>query len=299
MLNLNALRVFHMVATKQSLSKAAEALFISQPAISNTLKKMQNEKKVQLFYKTGRTLALTEHGLALHALTTRFFAMEAEIEHLLGSIHSNTKRTLHIGLATIYERFGIGEIKKQFSEIDSNLAISIHSGNSKSMLAMLQDKSIDIAIAANLSSYENFVSHFYREHEVFLVAPRGHRLYGKSTFTSEDIRGERMVLKEVGSAVRKTLSTFFNAYSITPDIVMELSNLDSMLNLVESEKCLTFLPDMSVEDITTTRKGFSNARCKDHALLFSTFVIWHNSEDYDLVKKNYIEQFCALQTVCI
>lgn len=297
MINLNALRVFHVVASKQNLARAAESLFISQPAVSNTLKKFQAEKGVQLFYKVGRTLALTEHGEALFALTTRLFAVEMEIKELLEGMHRSSKRTLHVGLATIYERFGIGEIKQQFSEIDSNIAISIHSGNSKTMLGMLQDRTIDIAIAGNLFTYENFTTHFYREHEIFLVVPKGHRLYGKSHFSSEDIRHERMVLKEAGSSVRETLNSFFSAHAIVPNIVMELSNLDSMLSLVGTERCITFLPDMSITDTALPKKGFSKARCKDSPLLFSTYIIWRSAEEYDSVKKQTIEKLCALQNV--
>lgn len=302
MLNLNMLRVFHVVAKNKSVVKAANVLFISQPAVSNALKRLQRDSGIRLFHKTGRTLTLTENGTALYSLTVRLFDVEKEIEKLFGHVSSKARQTIHVGLVTIYERFGIADIMRYFSEIDSALSVSIHSGNSKSIIEMLQNHSIDLAISGDVPVSDNrgdnpgysLIRHFYKRHEVFMVAPRGHALYGKTTFTSEDLRGQRVVLKEAGSSVRKTVDVFLDKFAINPVIVMELSNIDAILNLARSERCLAFLPDMSINNAQTSEELFSVARSEEHDLSFSTYIISHAPEKYADTTRRIIDRFCEV-----
>lgn len=294
MLRLNLLRVFHVVVQKQSVLKASEALFISQPAVSNALKKLQSDIEIRLFYKKGRALALTEHGQALYTMTTRLFGVEAEIEAFLEQIKSNAKQNIHLGLVTIYERFGIEEILQYFSSIDKSISVSIHSGNSKSIVEMLQNNRIDMGISGNVVQDANLQYMPYKRHKIFLVAPKGHKLYGNKTFTVDDIRDEPMVFKESGSSVRQTVDNFFGKYAVTPNSIMELSNLDSILNLVKREKCLTLLPDLSVQEKLGKDRSFSIAKSTDDSLAFNTYVVWHKEGMYAESTRNIIEQFCAL-----
>ncbi len=294
MLNLNMLRVFHAVAKNKSVVKAATALFISQPAVSNALKRLQRDSGIRLFHKTGRTLTLTEHGAALYILTVRLFDVEKEIESLFGHVSSKARHTIHVGLVTIYERFGIADIMRYFSEVDSSLSVSIHSGNSRSIVEMLLDHSIDLAISGDVVVNDSLRQNFYKRHEVLMVAPRGHALYGNPTFTGEDLQGKRVVLKEAGSSARKTMDVFLDKFAVNPIIVMELSNIDAILNLAKSELCLAFLPDMSINETHISEGLFSVARSEEHDLSFSTYIISHAPETYAETTRKIIDRFCEV-----
>ena len=289
MLNLNLLRVFNAVVENKSVVKASERLFISQPAVSSSLKKLRDEVDVPLFKKTGRNLVLTEHGEMLYELTRRMFDTEKEIEDLIARLNSREMLSIHIGLVTIYERFGVEEILHYFAEIDKNISVAIHSGNSSAIVEMLGSKSWDMGIAGNVIKNKKLLYTPYRQHEVFLVAPKGHRLYGKKIFSASDINGERVVLKERGSSVRATVDNFIIRDSVQIMPIMELSNIDAILNLVETEQCLTFLPDLSVADIARGR--FSKARLKGEKLIFSTYVVTYQPMEYTSSKRKIIEAF--------
>jgi len=289
MLSLNLLRVFNAVVEEKSVVRASEKLFISQPAVSAALKKFQAEIDVRLFHKAGRNLALTEQGAMLYELTKRMFETEHEIEDLVRSLNSKEKRVIHLGLVTIYERFGVEDILHDFAEIDKNISVSIHSGNSARILEMLGNKRWDMGIAGNVTLDKRLRYDFYRSHEVFLVAPKGHRLYGKKEFSAADINGERVVLKEPGSSVRATLDKFFSQDKVRIVLVMELSNIDSILSLAEAENCIAFLPDLSTKGLD--KKLFSKARRKGGALSFSTYVVTHPPSEYTTAKRAIIEAF--------
>jgi DNA-binding transcriptional LysR family regulator len=289
MLNLNLLRVFNAVAEHKSVVRASEKLFISQPAVSTALKKLQDEIDVRLFQKFGRSLSITEQGALLYALTRRMFTTEKEIEELVANLNSKEKQSIHMGLVSIYERFGLKDILHDFAEIDKNLSISVHSGNSTTIVQMLGGKHLDMGIAGNVVKDLKLRYDLYREHEVFLVAPGGHRLYGRKIFTAEDIRGERVVLKEPGSSARTTLDNFLarNDARVVP--VMELSNIDSILHLAEAENCITFLPDISLTDVD--EKRFSKAGLKDERLFFPIYVITHPPSEYTNAKRQIVKAF--------
>lgn len=289
MLSLNLLRVFNSVVEQKSVVRASEKLFISQPAVSTALKKLQEEVGIRLFHKSGRTLALTEQGVMLYELTKRMFEMEKEIEDLVTRLNSKEKQTIHLGLVTIYERFGVKDILHDFVEIDKNLSVSIHSGNSATIVEMLGNKRWDMGIAGNVVQDKRLCYDFYRKHEVFLVAPKGHRLYGKKFFSAEDIHGERAVLKEPGSSVRTTVDSFFTRDAVQIVPVMELSNIDSILSLAETENCIAFLPDISIRGVDKER--FSKARLKESGLAFSTYVITHSLSEYTTSKRQLIIAF--------
>lgn len=293
MLNLNLLRVFHEVAEKKSVAKAAATLFVSQPAVSNALKRLQQESGVYFFHKTGRTLTLTSHGIELFSLTTQMFTLESKIEKMFNEAKEHSRHSIRLGLATIYERFGVAEIKKYFSAFDDAIAISVHSGNSLALLKDLEEQNIDIAIVGDVLRHQKFSYQFYKQHHIYLVVPKGHRLYGKKEFSHADIRGERMVIKEKGSSVRKTVDAYIDTYAVHPAVIIELSNIDAIFNLVNLEKCLTFLPDLSITEQPDPGGMYSIARCTDIDLCFSTYIVRHVHGEYPDATREIITQFCA------
>ena len=294
MLNVNLLRVFHEVTEKQGVSGAAAALFVSQPAISNALKRLQEDSGVNLFYKAGRSLTLTKQGQRLHEMTTQLFSLEEKIEGFLSEARAVSECSIRIGLATIYERFDAPKIKKYFTDVADNIVISVSSGNSRALLKRLEEHTIDMAIVGDVIRTPHFNYQFYKQHHIHLVVPRGHRLYGKKEFSHLDLRGERMVLKEVGSSARKAVDAYNEAFSINPVVVMELSNIDAIFCLSCQEKCLALLPDLFITGYGDTKQLFSTARCTDMDLGFSTYIVWHADGNQSGATRGIIEKFVQL-----
>ena len=294
MLALNLLRVFHIVAQTQSVVKASKAMFISQPAVSNALKKLQKDLDIRLFRKSGRILVLTEHGEALYEKTGRLFEVESEIEAFLAEIQANARKNIHVGLVTIYERSGLARIMQYFSEIDPSISVSIRSGNSRAIVEMLQNNSIDMGISGNVVIDASLHYKPYTKHEILLVVPRGHSLYGRESFNVDDIERERMVLKEIGSSVRHTIDKFFAKFAVSPNAIVELSNLDSILSLTARENCITFLPDWFVAEKLSGDDSFSIARSAQEEISFSTYVVWRKDGANSESIRRFVGQFCDL-----
>ena len=261
MLNLHLLRIFHAVAHHQSVIHAATSLHITQPAVSNAIKKLQHEYEVSLFYKSGRHLKLTEEGINLYTFSQQIFEIAQQADSYLMQLKPNAPRNIRIGLVTLYERYFVDKIVNIFHEIDSSVTVSIVSGNSSSVLQMLLHGDVDMAVSGSQTLENKLKRFFFKKHNVYLFAPQGHPLYGKKTFNAKDLKSQKIISKERGSAIRQTVDTYLNKYSIQVDSVVELSNLDSILDLATKEKCLSFLPE--------THQSIENSTIKQESLLIA------------------------------
>ncbi|MBO4318327.1 MAG: LysR family transcriptional regulator [Mailhella sp.] len=290
MLNLNQLRIFYEVARTRSVVRAAEKLFISQPAVSTGLKKLQHQYGISLFTKEGRNLSLTKDGEQLLEISERIFSSELEAESLLHSLRSPQSITLNIGLVTLYERSGLVDLISKFQTINNKIKLSIHSGNSRSLIEQLLLKQIDMAIASNVTSARFKNCFFYKKHRIYLIVPKGHRLYSEKLFSPADIQGERVVLKEPGSAVRAGVDSYLKKNGLSIDVFAEFSNFDSMLEVMLKNKCIAFFPDDIISHVNMSSDLFSILDTDQSPIEFSTYFYIRNIATYPENYQKYMAE---------
>ncbi len=289
MLNLNMLRIFHAVAEHNSVVGAADSLFISQPAVSNAIKKMQNEYEVSLFYREGRHLRLTEEGKNLYKFSQQIFDISRQAETYLEQLKTSQFTQIRVGLVSLYERYFVDNMVNIFHELDPSLSVSIVSGNSKTVLKMLLRGDVDISINAILKPSKSLRNIFYKRHKVFVYAPQNHEFYGKKTFRAQDLNKQRMIYKEDGSAVRQASDAYIERYSIKPTAIIELSNFDAIMDLAYKEKCLCFLPEISGEfKNDRDEKSFLDAEEGD--LFFDVFFSFLPNHRYSPAQLGFFNQ---------
>lgn len=294
MINLNLLRVFHITAKLQSVTRASEELFITQPAVTKSLKNLERLSPMPLFRKKGRSIALTEHGRALLSLTSRLFDVVGEVEAYFNHPASTGGHVVRLGLPPLYERYEIITILNKLALIAPQTSISIFPGSTATLLEMLRESVIDFAIVGESHADAGMCFAPYKKHEGGLIIPAGHRLFGNKYFTREDVCGERLILKEKGSTIRNMADTFFRQAGLTPYVFLELSNIDAILNVIIQEKCLTFLPDFSLRQSKISSRLLHIAKTKEYDFCFSTFVAHRPLELYIPQTRELISAFMAL-----
>lgn len=280
-----------MAAKHKSVNRAAELLFVSQPAVSNGLKRFQQEIELELFEKQGRRMVLTPTGEKLAELTERLFNTENDIEQYISEITQKRTDSIRIGVATLYERFAMVDLMACFDNTDSDITISVTSGNSRSLLQSLKDNEVDMILSGDVGVHEHFYLNFLKKHHIGLVVPEGHKLYGNPTFSLEDLSGELMIMKEEGSAVRRSVDSYLSENDVPFDIKTELSNLDTILSIASKEKCITFLPDLALDHILTDSSPFSVSYPEHGELSFSMFLITLPENSYPRWLWNRIQSF--------
>ncbi|MCI8659478.1 MAG: LysR family transcriptional regulator [Lachnospiraceae bacterium] len=170
--NLSQYRIFHAVAQAGNISKAARELYISQPAISKAISKLEDSLNTTLFTRNSRGVQLTEEGRILFSHTKAAFEELASGERELKRIREFNLGHIRIGVSNTLCRFIMVSYLKGFIEKYPHMKITIESQSSTHTLTMLEQQRIDIGLTAEPKASKNLVFLPIMEiQDTFVAAP--------------------------------------------------------------------------------------------------------------------------------
>ena len=155
--NLSQYRIFHAVAKAGNISKAAKDLYISQPAISKAVSRLEENLGTTLFTRGSRGVQLTEEGKILFEHTCAAFEALSQGEQELRRIREFHLGQLRLGGSNTLCRFVMVSYLKHFIEQYPHIKITIENQSSARTLAMLEQQQIDIGLVAEPKSLKNLV----------------------------------------------------------------------------------------------------------------------------------------------
>ena len=228
-MRITQLRSFHAVAQHGSVTRAAQALHVSQPTMTTQIRALEETYGVELFYRHGRGLTLTPTGESLYAVSLRIFSDEAEALGLLKE---------HGGLRTGELRLGaVGphhamEIVAAFQPRYPGIRISMRSGNSEEMIDGLLAYRTDVAVLARYHDDPRLHAVPYRTHPVVLLVPRTHRFARRRSVKLADLADEPMLMREPGSTTRHALEAAMQEAGVSPKVAMEIGSREAIREAV-------------------------------------------------------------------
>ncbi|GAA0349294.1 LysR family transcriptional regulator [Bacillus horti] len=248
-MNLHALRIFTEVAKTGSVTRSAENLLLSQPAVTAQLRNLEKELALKLVTLNGRNIQLTEAGETLAVESKRLFSLEAEIEKKMGEIltgHQGSLRVCSTQLPSmkILPRW-LAQYKKKYPMIN----VQMFKGSSQVAMSQLLDYSVDIAFVCS-EVYEEKVDviPLIRDTLIFIVS-RGHHLGGRSVSLATVMK-EPFVFREKGSATRKKLVSLCERESIQePKMGIEIEGLSESIEAVKAGYGVALVSEFAVKDL--------------------------------------------------
>ena len=196
------LKAFHAVAVHTGFSRAAEALGLTQPAVSDHVRKLEETYGVQLFTRAPSGVALTDMGRKLFAIAERQFEAETEAMELL-----SRGRTLEEGQLTIGADAAVHILPElvRFRLKHPKLSVRLVTGNSAQLVKRLEDFSIDIAITAERPPGPAFLARKHRSDRLVAVVQRSSRLAKLPDMPFAQLVKLPLILREQGSMTRTLL----------------------------------------------------------------------------------------------
>jgi len=196
------LRAFHYVATYGGFSRAAEALNLTQPAISDQVRRLEEAYDILLFDRIKRQIRLTEKGAALLKSTNQMFDAEAQALDYLNETRALEAGTLRILVDSAYH---VTPILKAFQARYPTIKISMRVGNSEDVIEALQDYTTDIGVVGALSDSSKFeVLPLGKSPLIAFAAKAG--AYGRyKELSYKDLTKAPLVMRERGSKTRQKL----------------------------------------------------------------------------------------------
>ncbi len=212
------LRAFHAVATYGGFSKAARQLNISQPAISDQVRKLEGWYNIRLFERKRRSVVPTELGFRLFELTKRMFEQEKEAVTLLSE--SEALRTGSLRIAADTPLHSVNLIGA-FREAYPGISITLSTSNADDVLSRLYDFNADIAVLADVPDNDQLQFLPLRTDLLVAFVNASHPWADRKTITLKELCTEPMVMRESGSKTRMTLEKELDARDLTYDLALE------------------------------------------------------------------------------
>jgi DNA-binding transcriptional LysR family regulator len=243
-------RVFIEVAANLSFSKAAQVLFVTQPAVSKHIRALEDQYKLPLFERKGSSIVLTEAGNKLNEYLLQATEIERKIEYDL-SILSNVSQAsghLRLGASTTIALYILPSVLSGFQREYSNIGVQLVNRNSEYILNALLTHEVDIGIIEvenklTTVSYKHFMSD-----EVIPVCSAKSPLAGKS-LTLKQLLKTPVALRERGSGTLNALLKALQAHHIKAadlSVKIRLGGTEALKNFLLADTCLGFMPRPSI-----------------------------------------------------
>ncbi len=214
------LRAFHHVATSGGFSRAAEMLRLTQPAVSDQVRRLEEEYDVLLFNRIRKQITLTPEGDALLQITRRMFDNEREALELLTEKRAFRAGNLRIIADSAHHLVGV---LTRFRQKYPMVRIHVQVGNSDSVSAALRRYDADIGVVGEVPDSAEFEAFSLGYSPIIAFAATGHPLAARPALRLTDLPGLPLVFREEGSRTRATLEQAAASLglTLTPVIVAE------------------------------------------------------------------------------
>ena len=219
------IRAFHGVAAEGGFTAASKVLNVGQSTLTSHVKKLEDYFDVELFHPRGRGVVLTEVGRELFQLTGKMMKMEGEAINLLQAFGGFNTGVLHVGAVGPYHAT---EMLSAFSELYPGIKLSVTIGNSREMVDLLLDYSVDVAVLAHVEDDPRIYAMPYSRHPVNLFVNKSHPFAKRRQIRIGELEGQRMVLREKGSTTRLAFEDTLARANISVFTVMEIGSREAV-----------------------------------------------------------------------
>ncbi len=205
------LRAFHHVAITGGFSRAAEALFLTQPAISDQVRKLEEEYDVLLFNRHKKQVILTRQGERLLEITRRMFDVEQQALDLLSESRTLRAGTLRIVADAAHHLL---HILARFRARYPGVQVSVRTGNTESVINSLFAYEADIGVLGEIPEGRDFDMLKLNSSPIIAFVAHDHPLAETRSMTLDDIAAQPLVMRERGSKTRQKLEALASKLGI-------------------------------------------------------------------------------------
>lgn len=203
-LTLRGLRVFEAAAATGSFSRAGELMVMTQSAVSQQIRQLEEELGTRLFDTQARPIRLTDAGAELLRHTRVILAQVSVAEDALSSLQGSFRGQVHVGVVSPGQYF-MPRLLAGFRTRHPELRLKLTQGRRDHLLLQLAERQIDLLIGGYPPAEAEVEAEVFARHPHCLIAAPGHRLAGLRAIAWTQLRDETFVLREAGSATRAFL----------------------------------------------------------------------------------------------
>jgi LysR family transcriptional regulator, low CO2-responsive transcriptional regulator len=252
-LTLRQLKVFESVARYLNYTRAAQELFLTQPAVSMQVKQLEQQLGVALFEQLGKRIHLTEAGREVLGYARTVTQQLDELEGVLNHIKGLSGGKLHISVATTANYF-IPTLLGTFSRRYPEVTISLDVTNRETLLQQLSENTVDLVIMGQPPAELDAEADAFMENPLVIVAPPDHPLAREKKIPLARLQEETFLVREPGSGTRIAMERFFAERQMHLKTGMEVGSNEAIKQSVQAGLGLGLLSRATIEQELTLKR---------------------------------------------
>lgn len=245
------LKVFHTVARLLSFTKAAEALHMTQPAVTFQIRQLEEYFNTRLFDRTHNKVNLTPAGEKVSDFAERIFDLYAEMENSVRDLTGEISGALTIGASTTIAEYMLpsllGEFKTRYPDINLRLKVA----NSDGIVSMVEHNVIDLGVVEAPVSNKNLIVEICHEDHLVVVAAPDHDLVTRGgKVRPSDIKSYPFVCREDGSGTREVITKYLADEGVKEsdmNFALELGSPEAVKGAVEAGMGISILSRSTID----------------------------------------------------
>ncbi len=245
-LTLRGLRVFEAAAATGSYSRAGELLGMTQSAVSQQIRQLEEETGLRLFDTHARPIRLTEAGEELLRHTRVILAQVSVAEDSLNTLDGRFRGQLHLGVVSPGQYF-VPTLLAEFRREHPDLRLKLTLDRRDALLALLADRRVDMMVGGYPPAEAEVEAEVFARHPHLLVAAPTHPLAAAKGLSWQDLRGEAFIFREPGSATRSFLEHLLQVQRLQVHVDVEIQGTEGVKGAVMAGMGISFVSAHTVQ----------------------------------------------------
>ncbi len=249
------LHIFKIVANQLSFTKAAEQLFLSQPAVSKTIRKLEEEYKITLFVRKRSSIEMTNDGRAFLVYTNKILELYAEMDNQF--LHKNEKfpELITFGVSTTVANYIIPGVMAKFRIQYPKINLNIKSGNSVDIEELILSQKLNFGITEGKNTNRKLHFKKFVKDEIVLVTNAKNKIFKKGIIDKKFLDKIPMIERETGSGTKEIVYETIKKNKINKlNIVLTLNSTEAIKNYLLHSNDFAFISINAIKDELSNNK---------------------------------------------
>lgn len=229
------LQAFHAVAKHRSFTKAADALCMTQPAVTFQIRQLEDHFKTRLFDRANGRITLTPAGIVALDYAERILALSGELDARVRELTGQEVGSLLIGASTTIAEFLLPRILGEFKSQHPGIVPQLVVANSEAVQARVCERSLDLGFIEGDSHLRTLVTDVCCEDELQVVCAPSHPLARQKSLALQTLTEHAYISRELGSGTREVIDNHLHKAGLSPDslqVIMEATSPEALKGLV-------------------------------------------------------------------
>ena len=283
------LQVFHAVAKHLSFTKAAEALFMTQPAVTFQIKQLEEHFNTRLFERGHGQISLTEAGRTVLDYAERILGLSAELDARLKDMTGLVSGPLLVGASMTIAEYLLPQVLGEFGARFPGVVPRLRVANSEQVQHQVMEHSLDVGFIESDSPLQTLVTEVVCEDELLVVCAPSHPLAKQTSVKPELLSQHAYISREPGSGTREVTDHYLQKIGFAPESlqpVMELGSPEALKGLAATGRGFAIMSRATVAK--ETRLGLLVGIPLSPRLLRNLSIVYSKQKFYSKLVSSFV-----------